>query len=271
MIRYWMFTTFYVMSELWGSVVLFVLFWGFANQVTRLHEAKRFYGLFGVGANFSGVIAGQASILCCEATDFTFFTYGNDAWDRSLFLILSMVLISGLSALALFRWLNARVLTDPRFFDPEDNAAKNKLRDKVSLKENFLSLINSRYLLSLAIIVISYNIIINLTEVLWKHQVRALYPSPQAYALYMNQVCSIIGAIATVSSLIVSANAIRIFGWTTTALLTPIILFITSAGFFSFFFFGDSWLTFTTALLHISPLTIVVFFWNAAKRHEPRR
>jgi AAA family ATP:ADP antiporter len=34
--RIWTFCLFYVMAELWGSVVISVLFWGFANQVTIL-------------------------------------------------------------------------------------------------------------------------------------------------------------------------------------------------------------------------------------------
>ena len=62
MYRNWSCTLFYVMAEMWGNIVLFVLFWGFANQCTRLSEAKRFYGLFGIGANISGVAAGQISV-----------------------------------------------------------------------------------------------------------------------------------------------------------------------------------------------------------------
>ena len=34
-LRIWSFCLFYVMAELWGSVVVSVLFWGFANQVIR--------------------------------------------------------------------------------------------------------------------------------------------------------------------------------------------------------------------------------------------
>ena len=35
--RIWSFCLFYVMAELWGSVVISVLFWGFANQVIFIH------------------------------------------------------------------------------------------------------------------------------------------------------------------------------------------------------------------------------------------
>ncbi|KAJ0987992.1 hypothetical protein J5N97_006348 [Dioscorea zingiberensis] len=48
-LRIWSFCLFYVMAELWGSVVISVLFWGFANQITTVEEAKEFYPLFGLG------------------------------------------------------------------------------------------------------------------------------------------------------------------------------------------------------------------------------
>lgn len=35
-LRNWTFCLFYVMAELWGSVVVSLLFWGFANQVRQL-------------------------------------------------------------------------------------------------------------------------------------------------------------------------------------------------------------------------------------------
>src|SRR3990167_8844246 len=50
MCRNWTFTLFYVMSELWGTAIFSVLWWGFANEVTSVSEAKRFYGLLAIGA-----------------------------------------------------------------------------------------------------------------------------------------------------------------------------------------------------------------------------
>ncbi|GER31745.1 ATP carrier protein 1, partial [Striga asiatica] len=49
----WSFCMFYVMAELWGSVVVSVLFWGFANQ------AKKFDLLFGLGANVALIFLGR--------------------------------------------------------------------------------------------------------------------------------------------------------------------------------------------------------------------
>ncbi len=41
-IRNWSFALFYVMAEMWGSVVASLLFWGFANEVTTVDEAKKY-------------------------------------------------------------------------------------------------------------------------------------------------------------------------------------------------------------------------------------
>lgn len=260
MFRYWTFTLFYVMSELWSNIVLAMLFWGFANQVTRLGEAKRFYGLFGVGANFSGIFAGQASVFCCQYTQGASLPFGEDAWHQSLILMISLVLVGGGVAIAIFRWMNTQVLSDPRFYDPATNRTEGEVQGKLSLKQSFAFLLRSKYLLCIALIVVSYNLVINLTEVLWKHQVKELYPNPHDYTLYMNHIVSIIGLFATFASLFVAGNAIRKGGWTFTAMLTPAILLLTSIGFFSFFFMQGSS---AEILMGMTPLAMVVFFGSA--------
>ena len=44
-LRNWTFCLFYVMAELWGSVVVSLLFWGFANQVRRCPLRRASYRL----------------------------------------------------------------------------------------------------------------------------------------------------------------------------------------------------------------------------------
>lgn len=263
MIRYWSFTSFYAMSELWSNIILFLLFWGFANQVTRVSEAKRFYGLFGIGANLSGVAAGLASMYCCAQEYNPALPFGNDGWEQSMVMLISLVLLSGFAAIALFRWMNVTVLTDPRYYDPAEALGDSKVKGRMSMRQNFSYLFKSDYLISLALIVVCYNLVINLVEVVWKHEVRELYPNPQDYNLYMNQVTTIIGVIATLTALFVSGSSIRKFGWTFTALLTPLILFVTSIGFFGFFFFKGQLTDLTMTMLGTTPLMLAVFFGSA--------
>jgi ATP:ADP antiporter, AAA family len=263
MFRNWTLTSFYVMSELWSNIILTLLFWGFANQVTRIGEAKRFYGLFGIGANLSGVVAGQASVYLSRHVFNPFLPFGTTAWEQSMTMLVLLVIFTGLAALAFFWWMNSTILTDPRYYDQSAIKQEVNIKGKLSLREAFRYLIRSKYLLSLAIIVISYNLVINLVEVIWKHEVRELYPHPSDYSIYMNQVSTIIGILATLTALFISGNSIRKLGWTFTAMVTPCVLFFTSIGFFFFFFIKDHGSEFVFSLFGATPLFIVVFFGSA--------
>lgn len=262
MYRHWILTVFYVMCELWSSIVLTVLFWGFANHITPLQEAKRFYGLFGIGANLSGVVAGQTCVYLNERLFHVFnpnFPFGQNKWEQSMIMQVSFVIVAGLLALLIFRWINLNVLSDSRFYNHsiEENKGEQK---KMSMRESISYILNSKYLMTIAIIVVSYNLVINLTEVIWKQQLHELYPNSEEYNTYSNQVLTMIGVVSTFSALFISGNSVRIFGWTFTALLTPAILLITSVGFFTFFFLKDLATEMVLGLLGASPLAIVVFF-----------
>jgi len=257
MVRYWSFTCFYVMAELWGTVIMFLLFWGFANQVTKLEEARRFYGLFGVGINISGIAAGLFSIYITNLSRSSLIN--KDHWESVLIWLNSTVVLSGFIAIAIFYWLN-RMLSS----NPELNADKKveTKRRRSSLRENIRYLLSSRYVLYLVLIVVSYNIVINLVEILWKHEIKMIYPESADYNLFMNQVTIWTGILATLASLIISGNFLRAYGWTKTAMITPIILGITSIGFFGFFFLKTS-PHIPLSLLGISPITLTLFFGTA--------
>jgi AAA family ATP:ADP antiporter len=120
-------------------------------------------------------------------------------------------------------------------------------------------LAKSKYLTCIAIIVVTYNIAINLTEVIWKDQLHQLCPDPNDYQAYMGQVLTWVGVMSTVIGL--GAGAIlRKFNWTFTAMIPPFILLVTGIGFFSFLIFKDSGLAAISAMLGSTPLAIGVFF-----------
>lgn len=263
MFRNWTFTTFYVMAELWSNIILTLLFWGFANQVTRIGEAKRFYGLFGIGANLSGVAAGEASVWISRKQFNPSLPFGADAWEQSMTMLVGLVILAALVAVIIFRWFNKVVLTDSRFYDPSEGRKAGEVRGKLSMRESFSYLLRSRYMICIALVVVCYNVMINLVEVVWKHEMKELYPNPADYNIYMSHVASIIGVFATLAALFISGNAIRKGGWTFTALLTPVILLITSVGFFAFFFAKGEMADIVIQLFGATPLAIVVFFGSA--------
>jgi ATP:ADP antiporter, AAA family len=259
MFRYWTFSSFYIMSELWSSAILSMLFWGFANEVTKLGEAKRFYGLIGIGLNLAAINSGQLSVFITSSYVRENLHLTENPWHQSVVLLTLVILFSGVMILATYRYLTKHVLP---YTDKETIDSQKKEKIKMSMRENFSFLAKSRYLLLTALIVLSYNIVINLVEVIWKDQVRQLYPDSNDFIHYMSQITTITGVISFFTSLLVSGQVIRRFGWTTAAALTPLILLITSLGFF-FFFFGGEPLSGILISLGTSPLALVVFFGSA--------
>lgn len=258
-IRNWTFTLFYVMSEIWGNIVLALLMWGFANQVTRLGEAKRFYAIFGVGINSSGIVAGWLSMQMCVGEYNPHLPFGNNAWEQTMILLISTVLCVGVVIIFLFRYVSRSVLTDSRYYDPEDARQEKKVRGNVSMRDSIRYLMKSRYLVYLALIVIAYNVVINLVEVVWKHEVSALYPRREDYNYYMAKVTMIMGFVATFTSLFFAGNSVRKYGWPFTAMLTPAILLVTSVFFFGSYFLKQHFPEMLLEMTGFMPLTIVVF------------
>ncbi len=239
----WSYSIFYVMAELWGSVVVSLLFWQFANEITRTGEAKRFYPLFPLLGNIALILSGQTV---------TYFSSigGNyapevDVWGISLNYMMGTVVVAGLSIVAIYWWMNRYVLTDPFYYDEAETSKKPKKdKPKLSIVESFKYLISSPYLGLVAVLVLGYGMSINLVEVTWKSQLKLQYPVLNDYGAFMGNFSTFTG-IATIILILLCKGIVRRFGWFTGAVLTPIILLITGALFFTFVIFRDSldWLT----------------------------
>ncbi|MBI3900751.1 MAG: NTP/NDP exchange transporter, partial [Chlamydiia bacterium] len=257
MIRSWPASLFYIMAELWGSAAISLLFWGFANQITKVAESKRFYALFGLGANLamfpSGMLikkfANIKSILPPEV----------DAWGVTLLYTMGAVVIACGAAIATYWWINKEVLTDPRFYDPSEVKKDKKSKPKMSIKESLLYVVKSPYLGCIAMLVIGYGMSINLVEVAWKSQLKLQYPNPNDYQNFMGSFSMVTGGLTIFMMLFVGGNVIRRLGWGVAALFTPVVLAITGLAFFAFVVFSDQ-LTGLVAMFGASPLMLAVIF-----------
>lgn len=256
MFRNWTYTTFYIMSEMWSTTIMTVLFWGFANEVTSVNDAKRFYAIFGVSLNFSGVIAGQVAAIMSRNEFNPHLPFGTDAWGQSLFLLNSIIILCGIACIGIFRWINKQGYG----YQKSSSSQSDSSEIKMGVRKSFAYLAKSKYLLCIAVIVLTYNISINLIEVIWKDQVKQLYPNPSDFNAYMGDVLTAIGILATITAIFITGAVIRRFNWSTSALIPPVILLITGIGFFAFLLFKDYGLGFIAALMGSTPLAIGVFF-----------
>lgn len=258
--RNWTYSVFYILSELWGSVVLSLLFWGFANDITRVTEAKRFYSLFGLGANLALLASGPAIVYLSDIRKH--LPEGVDAWQVSLNYLMGLVVVAGLAIIAIYWWINRNVLTDPKFYDPTEEKKAKKSKPKMGVLESFAFLAKSKYILCLAILVIAYGISINLVEVTWKNQLKLQYPNANDYSTFMGKFSFVTGLVTILMMLFVGGNLIRRKGWGFAAMVTPVVLLLTGAGFFAFVLFRDNLGGFI-AMLGTTPLMLAVLFGAA--------
>ncbi|RWW78891.1 hypothetical protein BHE74_00012870 [Ensete ventricosum] len=124
-LRIWSFCLFYVMAELWGSVVISVLFWGclysvsasashIANMlysITTVEEAKEFYPLFGLGANIALIFSGRTVKYFSNLRKN--LGPGVDGWAISLKGMMSIVVLLGFVICAIYWGVNTFVVNDP--------------------------------------------------------------------------------------------------------------------------------------------------------------
>lgn len=258
--RNWTYSLFYILSELWGSVVLSLLFWGFANDITRVTEAKRFYSLFGLGANLALLFSGPAIVYVSDIR--SHLPPDVDAWQMSLNYLMGMVVLAGLAVIGIYWWINRNVLTDARFYDPTEEKKAKKSKPKMGVMESFAFLAKSKYILCLAILVIAYGISINLVEVTWKSQLKLQYPNANDYSTFMGKFSFVTGLVTILMMLFVGGNLIRRKGWGFAAMITPVVLLITGAGFFAFVLFREHLAGYISAL-GTTPLMLAVIFGAA--------
>lgn len=251
--RNWTYTVFYVICELWSTAIMTVLFWGFANEVTSVGEAKRFYGIIATAGNIAGIFAGEAAIYFSSDKFFSWIPYGKTPWDQSILFFTCAVIGSGLLTIALFRWLNKHVLTPSEL---KNQHLPKPPKIKMSMRENFAYLARSKYLICIAVIVLTYNIAINLVEVVWKNQMKSLYPHPADYNTYMGEIMIAMAVIASVTGLFTTSNLIRRYSWTACAMIPLCIVAITGVGFFSFVL-AQQW-GIAPSIAGASPLFLIV-------------
>lgn len=257
--RNWTFSLFYIMSELWGSMALSLLFWGFANDITRVSESKRFYAMFGIGANLAMLPSGELIKYFSKVGSNA--PVGVDGFSLTLNSLTMLVLGAGVMVMGVYWWVNKNVLSDTRFYDATE-VKKSKEKPKMPLKESFAYLFKSKYLLCLSILVIGYGISIQLVEVTWKNQLKLQYPNPTEYAGFMGMFSQFTAIITVLMMLFVGGNVIRKFGWGKAALATPVVLLITGVAFFAFVIFRDQ-LGGVIATLGTTPLMLAVVFGTA--------
>jgi AAA family ATP:ADP antiporter len=161
----------------------------------------------------------------------------------------------GLVILSCFRYLTTQVLTDPECMD-QVAIKKAKTKTSMGLKESAAYLANSKYIRSLATLVIAYGMSINIVEVSWKSKLKAAFPNPNDYSEFMGAFSACTGTV-TLGMMLLSRRIFAVLGWGFAALVTPSVIAVTGGVFFGLLLFNQQLLPLVAAL-GTTPLMLAV-------------
>lgn len=229
----WTYTLFYIFSELWISTMLSLLFFRFANGITRTDEAKRFYPMIGFFGNLgliaAGFLLGVITNQSGAADKLKLSGPEMESWVISS--TSTGICVAIISLMAVYAYINKYVMNDPRFVPPTIVKKKDKL--ELSVLDGFKVVFSSKYLGFLALMVVIYGISVNLVEGPWKDAVKKLYPSTVQYMGFMGRLATYTG-ISTMVAYLISAQFLKRVSWYVGAMFTPVVLSLSGLGFFLF-------------------------------------
>ena len=116
----WTYSLFFCFAEVWGTIVISVLFWTIANDVCSIKEAKTVYPLLGISANVA-LVAGGAYLKAINGS-----FGGANAFGTALQVLLTTVLVVSVAMMAVKGAIDrAKAREDAKALLREDGAGSS--------------------------------------------------------------------------------------------------------------------------------------------------
>jgi len=256
----WSYIMFYVMGELWPIIVFVLLFWQLANKITKTEEASRFYSFFSLFGQTNLLISGSVVMYFKSSSHFLIFLYEGlqDKTEVMVKSLVTVVVITGVILLAIHYYIEKRIMSDTRFYNP----VKKKEVLKLGIIESLKTTMSSKYLWLICSLMICYGMAVNLIEGVWMSKVRDQYSATEDFMSYMGTVYFWTGVFTLICSFLGSA-IIKNLGWYVGAVVTPLMIMIAGGLFFVFVSFENQLEAIFMGVTALTPLAIITFVGGA--------
>lgn len=244
MLRHWSFSLYYCLSEVWGTIVVLILFWGASNRHNTVDEAKRYYSPILFITNLSGLFASQISLQLSYGSFKHFLFPNQDKWAATFLSITACVCLFTLVIFLLFHLLF-------KHFPMEAGTAlkdKSLSSKEMSLVEMIKSIRNNKNILTLAVMVFAYFFTSGIMEIIWKFYLQKSHPNSNDFNDYLSNCTQYISIASTLLTLGVTGDLIRRFPWRVSAAIMPVVLLIPMTAFVIVCYFYDSNLAIATTI-----------------------
>lgn len=238
---HWPDMLFYIMSELWKVALLSVVFWGFLNQHLSLEQAKRFYPPLLLGSSIGPILAGPITVFCTSIFSWNALHLSDLRWQHSLYMLTFFLVLCGLVTLVGFYFLFKKFQGAFPKQSQESLSVETKepfSKRLLSLSSSLRYLMKSKYLQALFLIVIAEYVCYALGELIFLEILKTQYPSPAEYCQYMGSLSFWMGILTAFSALFLTPVLLQSQRYTTTALVTPVIMVVVNLAFFLSIYLG---------------------------------
>jgi len=203
-----------------------------------------FYPLLAQFSSLAPIVAGfYVNSFCVnEDTDM----------ETSMRRVAGAVGVSGLGMAALYRFYTTRLL-ETVCSAKECQSLKNKPpKAKMTFGESIRFLLKSEYLACISVLVLSYGVAIQFSDIMWKSMVSRLYPEPLEYQRYFATFSSNVG-FATFFVILLGSTLVERIGWRAGAVATPTLMGLLACPFFAMIVYSGQ-------IIPSESLGLIVFF-----------
>lgn len=201
MLHNWPSALFYVVGDMWSTLLISILFWNLAALNFKLDEAKNFYPLFSL--DISGILAGIVGLTFAHSLET---------------LLMAVITVNLIIMVLLYKFHKTQpiVQTDP--------LKKEEMQKPIS---------RNTVAFFLGIIIFSYEFSDSFLDLMWKWKVSEIYPHAEKYSFFMSQIALIMGILGTLICLFIARPLAKKVKWQTLALITPGLVLICAGLFFT--------------------------------------
>lgn len=243
----WHYSTFFVFSEMFVTVVLSISFWQISNHITSIEESKRFYPLLGIAA--------QLGLMTSGVLSKTFSSHSAD-WQLTLNKTIGSFIISGILLSMLLVLLGKIIGKDVLNKRSSSDLVINAKNNKAGIKDSLKYIISSKPILLITVLLLCYNFSLNISEGVWKKSVEIFFAHDANRIHYFISNVNFYRAFLTMVFALLGGYIIRSHTWKTSALIMPTIIAMVGGTFFLFLLFRNNPYILATG---IPALTIAVY------------
>ncbi|AOP70355.1 ADP,ATP carrier protein 1 [bacterium AB1] len=228
---------FYVLTELYGALILSFSAWRFINDFTTI-ETLSYYSYYVSVLSLGTILSGTIGVCLTYASSFISTKFFGSMNSSVVYILCNLFFVLSSIVISLFSYYYSLITNEKHTLEEESsNPVKKKSKVSVGFFEGIKIIFSNRILLCIGIGVIGYMSSINLVETTWKDAMQKYYiyglKDRSKYDMIFN-ICNLMVGFISIPMSWLTGFLISRCGWLYAALMSPMILGVSGIFFYIF-------------------------------------